>query len=359
MTSLTFTKTLPQNTTYQSYLNIFHAQHDNVKSSTKMNAGTWISDSGTNGFRYCYMINKKGEILMSVDGAPMQVPLKDTTGSPLSMISAYTQTATDDANALKALGGLNCDKVENVYRFEFKNNFVQEENGSSGSLDDENEYLDIIVVDGEIDPLQTTMRTGELTSNLGSIGADHYANVERSGELWLLARLIMWHMVQPCNWSDGAKQFGVWDLNKSSRMKTLATAKANTDSTTDAKVYINDFLTNSGKPFLFERNGVKRRYDLLSILSAIATVIDKEKNERNIFDMAGSGFESTVRLAKSSPEMWTPILEQNKANVIETLDEYIQNLNHFKALMESDDFEAIRREMENTNYIKTILKGIS
>ena len=89
------------------------------------------------------------------------------------------------------------------------------------------------------------------------------------------------------------------------------------------------------------------------------TVIDKEKNERNIFDMAGSGFESTVRLAKSSPEMWTPILEQNKANVIETLDEYIQNLNHFKALMESDDFEAIRREMENTNYIKTILKGIS
>jgi prephenate dehydrogenase len=57
--------------------------------------------------------------------------------------------------------------------------------------------------------------------------------------------------------------------------------------------------------------------------------------------------------------MWTPIFEQNKANVIETLDEYIQNLNHFKALMESDDFEAIRIEMENTNYIKTILKGIS
>ena len=89
------------------------------------------------------------------------------------------------------------------------------------------------------------------------------------------------------------------------------------------------------------------------------TVIDKEKNERNIFDMAGSGFESTVRLAKSSPEMWTPIFEQNKANVIETLNEYIQNLNHFKALMESDDFEAIRNEMKNTNHIKTILKGIS
>ena len=89
------------------------------------------------------------------------------------------------------------------------------------------------------------------------------------------------------------------------------------------------------------------------------TVIEKEKNERNIFDMAGSGFESTVRLAKSSPEMWTPIFEQNKANVIETLQEYIQNLNHFKTLVESNDFEAIRDEMKNTNHIKTILKGIS
>ena len=89
------------------------------------------------------------------------------------------------------------------------------------------------------------------------------------------------------------------------------------------------------------------------------TVIDKEKNERDIFDMAGSGFESTVRLAKSSPEMWTPIFEQNKTNVIETLKEYINNLTHFKALMESDDFDAIFEEMKNTNHIKQILKGIA
>ncbi|MGB1393278.1 MAG: prephenate dehydrogenase [Flavobacteriaceae bacterium] len=89
------------------------------------------------------------------------------------------------------------------------------------------------------------------------------------------------------------------------------------------------------------------------------TVIEKEKNERNIFDMAGSGFESTVRLAKSSPDMWTPIFEQNKDNVIETLTEYIQNLNQFKAFMEKDDFEAVHNEMKNTNYIKQILKGIA
>ena len=89
------------------------------------------------------------------------------------------------------------------------------------------------------------------------------------------------------------------------------------------------------------------------------TVIEKEKNERDIFDMAGSGFASTVRLAKSSPDMWTPIFKQNKDNVIETLEEYIQNLTQFKELMQRDDFETIHAEMTNTNHIKDILNGIN
>ena len=88
------------------------------------------------------------------------------------------------------------------------------------------------------------------------------------------------------------------------------------------------------------------------------TVIEKEKNQRDIFDMAGSGFESTVRLAKSSPAMWTPIFKQNKENVIETLEEYIQNLSEFKELLLKDDYEGIYNEMNNTNKIKAILKGL-
>ena len=88
------------------------------------------------------------------------------------------------------------------------------------------------------------------------------------------------------------------------------------------------------------------------------TVIDKEKNERDIFDMAGSGFESTVRLAKSSPAMWTPIFEQNKDNIVETLDEYIGNLKQFKQLMEEHKFDQVFDEMQETNHIATILKGI-
>ena len=88
------------------------------------------------------------------------------------------------------------------------------------------------------------------------------------------------------------------------------------------------------------------------------TVLEKEKNERDIFDLAGSGFASTVRLAKSSPAMWSPIFKQNKENVLETLTEYISNLTQFKNLIENDDFEEVFSEMQRTNHIKSILNGI-
>ncbi len=86
------------------------------------------------------------------------------------------------------------------------------------------------------------------------------------------------------------------------------------------------------------------------------TVIEKEKDEQDIFDMAGSGFESTVRLAKSSPAMWTPIFKQNKTQVLQSLEEYIHNLTNFKNLLENNDYEAVFNEMQNTNRIKEILK---
>ena len=89
------------------------------------------------------------------------------------------------------------------------------------------------------------------------------------------------------------------------------------------------------------------------------TVLEKEKNERDIFDLAGSGFASTVRLAKSSPAMWSPIFQQNKENVLETLNEYIQNLSSFRDLIAKDEFGEVYNEMERTNHIKSILNGIS
>jgi len=88
------------------------------------------------------------------------------------------------------------------------------------------------------------------------------------------------------------------------------------------------------------------------------TVLEIEKDEKNIFDMAGSGFESTVRLAKSSPKMWSPIFVGNKDNVLTSLDGFIKNLQEFKIMIENEDTEGLQNSMLDSNYIKEILKGI-
>ncbi len=88
------------------------------------------------------------------------------------------------------------------------------------------------------------------------------------------------------------------------------------------------------------------------------TVLEIEKDEEQIFDMAGSGFESTVRLAKSNPETWTPIFLQNKTNILKSLNEYIKNLKSFKELLENESESKVYAEMQSTNRIKNILSGI-
>lgn len=88
------------------------------------------------------------------------------------------------------------------------------------------------------------------------------------------------------------------------------------------------------------------------------TVLEEEADEQNIFDLAGSGFESTVRLAKSSPEMWAPIFEQNKTNVIAILSSYIENLEQFKSKLENDQLDDIHQQMKHTNQLTSILNGI-
>ena len=88
------------------------------------------------------------------------------------------------------------------------------------------------------------------------------------------------------------------------------------------------------------------------------TVLEKEKDESAIFAMAGSGFASTVRLAKSSPDTWTSIFEENKYNILETLKHYLSNLEEFKSYLENNDYKSIYRTIEKTNEIKSVLKGI-
>ena len=89
------------------------------------------------------------------------------------------------------------------------------------------------------------------------------------------------------------------------------------------------------------------------------TVMEKEKDQSTIFDMAGRGFSSTVRLEKSSHKMWIPICKQNKHNISDTLSQYIDNLNNFKTLLEAEKFDELHDQLLEINGIRQILEGIS
>ncbi len=86
------------------------------------------------------------------------------------------------------------------------------------------------------------------------------------------------------------------------------------------------------------------------------TVLEKEKEEDAIFELASGGFESTVRLAKSNPAMWVPIFMQNKENVLDVLNEHIVQLRKIKSCLEKDNFTYLQELIENANKIKRILK---
>lgn len=86
------------------------------------------------------------------------------------------------------------------------------------------------------------------------------------------------------------------------------------------------------------------------------TVLEKEKEDDAIFELASGGFESTVRLAKSNPSMWVPIFRQNRENVLDVLNEHISQLRKFKSCLEKENYEYLGELIENANKIKRILK---
>lgn len=93
----------------------------------------------------------------------------------------------------------------------------------------------------------------------------------------------------------------------------------------------------------------------ISSFALAATVLEKEKEEEAIFELAGGGFASTVRLAKSSPEMWVPIFAQNRTNVLDVLYEHIHQLKRIKQMLLDEDYEGFYRLIRQANEIRRII----
>ena len=193
-------------------------------------------------------------------------------------------------------------------------------------------------------------------------------------------------------WDVGSTKFSLCKLveKHSKRDQFLAThpiagnefsgPKASVENLFNGKIQIL-CETNRTRPDLlhwaesvFDSLGMKIRYmdpeehdkkmAIVSHLSHISsfmlgkTVMESEKNNQNILDFAGSGFESTVRLAKSSPEMWTSIFKDNSKNIMEILDAYIENLKQFKFKIENENYSDLKNQMIKTNRLKKILDTI-
>lgn len=94
----------------------------------------------------------------------------------------------------------------------------------------------------------------------------------------------------------------------------------------------------------------------ISSFALALTVLEKEKDENRIFELASSGFSSTVRLAKSSPDTWIPIFRQNRDNLLDVLDEHINTLSKFRSLLIKRNFEEFYQLIVEANHIKKVLK---
>jgi prephenate dehydrogenase len=89
------------------------------------------------------------------------------------------------------------------------------------------------------------------------------------------------------------------------------------------------------------------------------TVLDIERDEKNIFLLAGSGFASTVRLAKSAPSTWVPIFQHNAGHLTRALDEYIAHLIAFREALDAGDTSRLHETTARANQIRRVLDDIS
>jgi prephenate dehydrogenase len=206
----------------------------------------------------------------------------------------------------------------------------------------------------EILPNLLSQLNGQVLMDVGStkgLICDAVAKNEKRGRF--VATHPMW----------GTEKDGPKAVVKDAFKGTVAVICEKEKSNADALNIVETLYRNIGMELVYMESGVHDVHAAyVSHISHIAsyalslTVLEKEKEEDAIFELASGGFESTVRLAKSNPAMWIPIFKQNKENVLDVLNEHISQLRKIKSCLEKDNFTYLQELIENANSIKRILK---
>ena len=229
------------------------------------------------------------------------------------------------------------------------------------SLDEAQATSDVLILTIPVDGLKKTLpnlldnvKPNQIILEMGSTKVEVLDMVDKHPNR---GRLVAAHPMAGTEYSG--PEAAVKDLFKG---KTMVFTNV-TDSDEDAIDFAELLAEKMGMKTVFMN---AKEHDLhtayvshISHLTSFAlalTVLNKEKSQGRIFELAGGGFESTVRLAKSSSEMWVPIFQQNRKNVLEVLRENISQLQKIEEVLEAEDYEALARLVKKANKIQRILK---
>lgn len=188
--------------------------------------------------------------------------------------------------------------------------------------------------------------TGSTKAGIGSLVANHpnrkqyvashpMAGTEFSGPMAAINRLFDYKNVIICDKEKSSKQ-------------ALRLVKRMYDTLNMKLIYMNSKEHDVSAAYVSHMSHIS------SFVLSLA-VLEKEKNEKRILSLASGGFESTVRLAKSSADMWVPVFEQNSKYILEVLDTYMEKLQEFKTSIENNDDDKLHQLITQANHIQKIL----
>lgn len=188
--------------------------------------------------------------------------------------------------------------------------------------------------------------TGSTKAGIGSLVANHpnrkqyvashpMAGTEFSGPMAAINRLFDYKNVIICDKEKSSKQ-------------ALKLVKRMYDTLNMKLIYMNSKEHDVSAAYVSHMSHIS------SFVLSLA-VLEKEKNEKRILSLASGGFESTVRLAKSSADMWVPVFEQNSKYILEVLDTYMEKLQEFKTSIENNDDDKLHQLITQANHIQKIL----